>query len=135
MKICILGNSKRHRHLYESLKSLGYAVDRFEDSKNLPQRLPHNVIILPIPTLNGCGRINLEPDCPVEPEELLSRLDRKSLVITCNFESTEYNTIDLNKRDDFAYLNAIPTAEGAIYHAIDRSEASLFEQKILITGF
>lgn len=135
MKICILGNSKRHRHLYESLKSLGYEVDLLVDSKVLPQRLTHEVIVLPIPTLNGRGKLNLETDCPIEPEELLSRLDRKSLVITCNFESKEYNTIDLNKRDDFAYLNAIPTAEGAIYHAIDQSETSLFEQKILITGF
>ena len=38
-------------------------------------------------------------------------------------------------REDFAYLNAVPTAEGAIYYAIQNTDKALFESKILITGF
>ena len=135
MKICILGNSKRNLQLYRSLKTLGYTVNHYIHSKDLPEQFSHKVVILPIPTLNGYGKLNIEEDCSLTPEELFERFESDALFITCNYESEKYRTVDINKRDDFAYMNAIPTAEGAIYHAIKESDTSLFNQKILITGF
>jgi dipicolinate synthase subunit A len=45
------------------------------------------------------------------------------------------NSIDVAKRDDFSYKNAIPTAEGAIALAINNTDITLYDSKILITGF
>lgn len=43
--------------------------------------------------------------------------------------------IDYSKRDDFAYLNAVPTAEGAIKACMDELPRTIFGIKCAVTGF
>lgn len=46
-----------------------------------------------------------------------------------------FRLVDLMERDDFAILNAIPTAEGAIQKAMEESDITIFDSSCLVLGF
>ncbi|MBE6781512.1 MAG: hypothetical protein E7540_02175 [Ruminococcaceae bacterium] len=135
MKICIIGSSKRHKILAENLINKGFTVRLFSRSEEIENLHDFDCIILPIPTLKGDGKLNIDGSFDTNIDDLLNKVSKETIIITCNYQNDQLNTIDINKRDDFAFLNAIPTAEGSIKLAIEHSERCLFESNILITGF
>ena len=134
MNICILGNTARHHILFSNLKGLGFNVSLFDTMPEPENTAQFDFVVLPIPTLKENRILNLE-GCSANIEHILNKFTSNTVFITCNYTSEDYKTVDINKRDDFAYLNAIPTAEGAIEIAIDKSNSSLFYSNVLITGF
>lgn len=136
MKICIIGKSKRFEILKDNLKDKGYDVFTVASGDMLPDKIEADYVLLPIPTITRNGKLNLD-NCPdgFTAEHLLEKIGSRSTIITCNYTNPSYKTVDINKREDFAYLNAVPTAEGAIHAAVSDCEYSLFYGKILITGF
>ncbi len=46
-----------------------------------------------------------------------------------------FRLVDLLERDDFAILNAIPTAEGAVQKAMEESDVTLFGSSCFVLGF
>lgn len=135
MKICIIGSSKRLKILEENLIKANYSVERIGSYSELKNNISADFAVLPIPTLNKDGYINLDGKSKLLPSELLSKISPECKVVSCGFYHPDYKTEDLNLRDDFAYLNAVPTAEGAILYALQNTELALFESEILITGF
>ncbi len=133
MNILLIGNSKRTSILADNLSFLGYIVTHIYNSSNLPSKLSYDVVVLPIPSVKN-GYINLD-GTPLTIDDIVSRTEKNTLIIGCNVGTEQSEIIDLNARDDFAYLNAIPTAEGAISIAICESDKSLFYSDILIVGF
>ncbi len=136
MKICIIGKSKRFEILKDNLKNKGFDVFTATSGDTLPDIIDADYTLLPIPTISRDGTLNLS-NCPVgfTVDKLLEKIGNNSTVITCNYSNSLYKTVDINQREDFAYLNAVPTAEGAINIAISECDYSLFHGKILITGF
>ena len=135
MNICIIGNSKRTEILKNNLIRSNYTIASYRSCDELPAKIDAQIIILPIPTVNLNGKLNLGGSFTLTVEELLDRTLNTSTVITCGYSVKGFNTVDLNTRDDFAYLNAIPTAEGAISIAISECDISLFYAKTIIFGF
>lgn len=135
MKICIIGKSKRFDILKNQLKEKEFSVTHYESADCIPAEIIADYVVLPIPTLNKHGLINIENNTNLTAEALFSRIQTNTVFISCNYSNANYNVIDINSRDDFAFLNAVPTAEGAIAIAINRSNSSLFDENILITGF
>jgi len=134
MKICIIGNSKRLSILESNLIQNGFTVTHYENCSKIDKEINDDFIVLPVPTVNKNGYINTD-DKVFTVDDLFGKIAKRSKVITCGLEAKSHTTIDLNLREDFAYLNAVPTAEGAIYYAIQNTDKALFESKILITGF
>lgn len=135
MKICIIGSSKRLKILEENLIKANHSVEHIGSYNELNDSISADFVVLPIPTINQDGYINLDGENKLLPSELFSRISPESKMISCGFNHPDYKTEDLNLRDDFAYLNAVPTAEGAILYALQNTELSLYESEILITGF
>ena len=136
MNICIIGKSKRFEVLKSNLKNRGFKIQSIESADELPDNINAHFIVLPIPTSLKDGRINLEGAKPdLTADKVLDRARNQTVVIACNYTDDRIRTIDLNTREDFAFLNAIPTAEGAINAAVTSCSYSLFYGKILITGF
>ena len=135
MKICIVGKSKRLQILENNLNNADFMVQTVTSFDEFDNISDADYIVLPIPTLNRDGFLNLEGGQNITLESLINHISEKSTVISCGFKCTRHKFIDLNAREDFAYLNAIPTAEGAILYALQNTERSLFESNILITGF
>ena len=135
MKICIIGKSKRLQILENNLNKANIEVEAITSSNQLSNKIEADFIVLPIPTLKRDGFLNLEGGQNITAESVLNNISVKSTVISCGLKCTSHRNIDLNTREDFAYLNAVPTAEGAILYALLNTERSLFESNILITGF
>lgn len=131
MKICVIGSSKRSKLLAENLKAIGHEIIYISDGKVLPHNINSNYTVLPIPTTLSDGSLNL----PNSNSMLIDCIDKDSTIISYNYTSKTHKTIDLSTREDFAYLNAIPTAEGAICTALNNFDTSLYYSNILITGF
>ncbi len=135
MNFCIIGSSKRHDVLCRSLSDKEFSCFRIERFEDMPQKIDADYIIFPIPTIKA-GKLNLlgSPDC-FTPEDVLKSANSDTVAISCNYSVKSNKGYDIVNREDFAYLNAIPTAEGAIKIAIENTERSITAQKILITGF
>ena len=135
MNVCIIGQSKRLSILENNLKKAGYLVNLFPTTNELNRNVSDDIIILPVPTIASDGFLNIGGEKRLSANEVLSLCSPESLIISCGYKSEKHNIIDLNAREDFALLNAVPTAEGAICYALENTERSLFESKVLITGF
>lgn len=135
MKICIIGESKRNDQLYKNL-SARYETDYFKKVSEIPSTLSYDILMLPIPSLKQNELINISDNSAnISVKELFDRISNNPLIISCNYSNDRFNVVDINKRDDFAYLNAVPTAEGSILYALQNSRNTLFDQTVLITGF
>lgn len=134
MLITVISDAKRHRILSEELTNDGHTVYLFESFEQLPISIDGDIVILPIPTLKKDGSVNLN-NCSIPIEELILRTNKNSLIISCNYKTELRNFIDINKYEPFTSMNAVPSAEGAIFEAAKNSEITLFNSKCLVIGY
>lgn len=135
MSITIISDSKRHRYLYEYLKDNGYDTVLYDNSDALPETIDSDIIIFPIPSLNQNGLLNLNGNTHLTIESAIDRTSAESLIITCNYECKQRRWVDINKFEAFTSLNAVPSAEGAIFEAMKNSDITLFGSNALVTGY
>lgn len=102
------------------------------------------VVMLPIPYKNKEGSIHIiDKDVHIKPKTLFSKLRQGQIVIYGKLDKEienlceQYSVLgyDLLKEESFAIRNAIPTAEGAIQRAMERTEITLHGAKVLILGY
>lgn len=132
--LLFLGGDKRSITAYNTLKNLGYNVDSlglFEnDSGDFDNA---DVIILPVPSTRDKQNVF----CPLTNKKIpLSEVEKNSgnrLVIGCGIKPQE-QSVDILELDGYAYLNAVPTAEGAIAFAINNTPFTLWNANVLVVG-
>ena len=125
-QIYILGKDKRQQYL----KKMYNVVDNIEEA---------NVVVLPIPLTRDGEYITGEN---IRIEEFIGNLKGKvvfSGAIPKNirrlFEINNIQYYDLMDRDDVAIKNAIPTAEGAIKIAIEKTDKTIYGSNVMVLGF
>jgi len=148
------GGDKRNIYLANEFYKDGFTVSvcGFDESvcfdKNIKrisdintQNNNFDIIVLPLPVTSDNITINA-PFCHecICISDVLSCANDSS-VITGGKVSNEIinkygiNIIDYAKRDDFAYMNAVPTAEGAIECAMKETPKTIAGLKCMVTGF
>lgn len=100
-------------------------------------------VILPLPASKDGVLINT-PFCKqnISLDRICSLVKENSIVfggmlsseIIDTYKLRKIELCDYSKREEFAVLNAVATAEGAIQIAMEELATTLFRQKILITG-
>ena len=135
MKIAILGSSLRFDILSHKLSSSGYEATTYSRVDEIPEIIEQDIIVLPIPTKTKEGFLNLGGDSKITPEALIERTKSEALIISCNYSDNRRNVVDINKDEYFAFLNAVPTAEGAISIALKEKGMTMFGSRCLIIGF
>lgn len=151
----IIGGDKRQLFLAQSLLSDGYNVimggfDALESSglRNCADlktaALYCDAVILPLPSVRADKSLN----APFSNQkiffsnELVQILASKPVFAAMTdrllraypaLDGAE--VFDYASRDDFAILNAVPTAEGAVQCAMERFEGTIDGSKSLVTGF
>lgn len=135
MKIAIIGSSLRFDILSSQLTLSGYEVINYSRVDEIPEKLEQDIIVLPIPTKTKEGFLNIGGDSKISPEAVLSRTKADALIISCNYSDNRRKTVDINKDEYFAFLNAVPTAEGAISIALKEKGMTMYKAKCLIIGF
>ncbi|MEG2348803.1 MAG: dipicolinate synthase subunit DpsA [Clostridia bacterium] len=131
-EICVLGNDNRSIFLKKMY---------LEEGKELLNYIDAKMIIAPIPFTKDNININNED---IIIDDLIEKCKNQSKtiytglvseIIREKFEKNKINIVDLMKLDEIAILNAIPTAEGAIYEAIKNTNFTIHSSNILITGY
>lgn len=151
--ILVAGGDKRNVYLADIFKKDGYKVSvcgfgediSFAEGiirvENIKKDAPEwDIIVLPLPVSFDGITLNT-PYCNecLYVDEILS-CTKKDCIVTGGRVGNEINLrhpfiIDYSKRDDFAFLNAVPTAEGAIEAAMKETPKTLADLSCLVTGF
>ena len=151
----IIGGDKRQLFLAKAIYDSGYSVmlggfDRLRSTGNLvlgdikAVAAKCDVMILPVPSVRADGSINtpFSDECTVLDDELIGILIKKPVFIAMKdkflkaypqFEKAEI--FDYAAKDEFAILNALPTAEGAVEVAMNKFEGTIAGSRCLITGY
>ncbi len=124
------------RYAFCYLEQSGYECDSIglypDDNGNIDTS---NAVLLPIPTTKD--KVNVF--CPLTNKEIpldfVNGLPEDKLVLSGNLTLDRKNTIRYDSYEEFAVLNAVLTAEGAISEVIKNTDYALFDARILITGF
>lgn len=151
----ILGGDKRQLYLADSLVREGYTAllggfDRLRslggiELTSIPDALNRcDAVLLPLPSLRTDGSLNAPfAQSPIYfDDETIEYLRGKPLFVSQQErlfrtypQLREAQVYDYAARDDFAILNAVPSAEGAIACAISAYEGTLFCAKVMVVGF
>lgn len=151
----IIGGDKRQLFLAKAIYDSGYAVmlggfDKLQSLGNLVLgdikvvTAKCDVLIFPVPSVRADGSINtpFSDECTVLDDELIEILLKKPIFIAIKdkflkaypqFENAEI--FDYAAKDEFAILNALPTAEGAVEVAMREFEGTVAGSRCLITGY
>ncbi len=134
-RILFAGGDKRSIAALNELKKNGYFVEsRGLYSGDSGEISDCDVVVLPVPTTKDGKTVY----CPLTDEKIyLSEIKEKckdKFIITCGYDFCTENSADLLSLDGYAYLNAVPTAEGAIAFLINNTDFTVWNSKILIIG-
>jgi dipicolinate synthase subunit A len=153
----IAGGDLRQLYLAKALAQKGNKVyiTCFDEAYELDKRLipvdqPFQIaerldcIVLPLPVTNDGVTVNTPFSKKyLELETVLNQADTSTVIFggkiekpfqaLCNDRGLE--VVDYLEREEFAVLNAVPTAEGALEILMQELPTTLFGTKCLITGF
>lgn len=127
MKVHVLGRDNRSNYLR---KLYSKDVVTIEESE---------IVFCPIPFTRDNINVN---EADIKIDELMKIVKEKLLVtgslnekIITKFNENKINYLDILEFEEFSILNAEATSEGAIKKALDMSNNTLNDLKILILGF
>ena len=152
MNFCIIGGDLRNFFLAKLLSKEKnevkiYGFDKLENIKECEKydKIIYNsdIVILPIPFTKNQMTLNMPfSNRNISIEELISVLANKTIFVGNIDKETEQKlisknnkVIDIMKKEEFAVLNAIPTAEATIEIILKNTEKILQSSNILIMGF
>ncbi len=150
----VIGGDKRQLYCARSLCDDGYDVaiggfDAVSEMKNIEVTTPFEaalmseIIILPLPCINKSGRI----PAPFSKEDIVLSDDllraMKGKRVFCGMAESlksiypvlSENVYDYYLREEFAVLNAVATAEGALEIAMKNYEGTINSSRCLVCGY
>lgn len=135
IKLYFLGTDKRSKYLKEMYEEEIKNAENILITENLDEA---DIIITPIPFSKDRVHVTSES---LDILEFLSNCKDKLVIggainaFKREFEEYNVQYVDLMELDSIAYLNAIPTAEGAIFKAMEYTDYTIHEAKVLVLGF
>lgn len=140
-----VGGDKRNEELANILKNKGYIVKVYEDNMNLKEFLYQAKYVISGIPFSRDNKIVNSSDLltSVDIEELFKSMRRNTVLIAGNFSDNvrdlankyKIKLYDFLEDEDFAVYNAIPTAEGAIEIAINKTKTTINSSNCLVLGF
>ncbi len=103
-----------------------------------------NVIILPVTGIDNQGKIKSSTKQNIYFSEEIARSIRKNTLVLVGTasdylidlrEKYDFNLIETAKLNEFAILNSIPSAEGAIAKAMELTQITIHDSNSLVIGF
>ena len=146
-KIVILGGDNRQRHLAEMLKNEFKEVNNINSGDEecaLSEISKADILILPIPVSKVKDLIYTDnSEFAISKKKVLQKIRRDTVIFGGGFttedkdffEDAGYEYHDMLLNESFLLENAYLTAEGAIRLLLENTEETLFNKKVLITGY
>ncbi len=137
MKITVFGGDERLRFAKAELETLGYTVDSIGLYRNeAGDCTTSQVFLLPVPTTRDRQTVFAPlTGEKISLDDIVRAAGKEKLVLCGNYSLTCDRQIDYCKSDAFALKNAVPTAEGAIRIAIERTPYTLWQSRALVIGY
>lgn len=152
MKFCIMGGDLRNFFLAQLLSKEKnevkiYGFEKLENFKEIEKYdkmiSDSEIIILPIPFTRDKMVLNMPfSDKKVEIQNLMEEIENKIIFagnmdsdIVEKMKSKNNHVVDIMKKEEFAVLNAIPTAEATIEIIFKHTKKILQGSHIIIMGF
>lgn len=135
LNILIIGGDNRQKILNENLKNLGYTTKHIIERNDLNINFDDfECIVFPYPTTkDGITVNNTLSEDKLFIAELVKKINRQKVLCgNYNFVNLEY--IDYGKSEELTFLNAVPTAEGAIEIAIKNTPKTIWKSNCLVVG-
>ena len=136
-KITVVGGDNRLKIVKEKLEEVGYLVDTLglyeQDNGDLKSS---QIIVLPVPTTKD-GKNIFTPltERKIPISYIYENTTQNQLILCCNYLLENRQCVDYGALDSYALLNAVPTAEGAIKLAIEKTDYTLWKSKVLVIGY
>ena len=137
-KILVMGGDKRLSYTAEFLTGKHCDViysTGLTDKKTIGQ---NDILLLGVPVSSDGETLNA-PLCKnkIYLSELADKIDSNKILIGGGISEKIFRcqTFDLLKRDDFAYYNAVPTAEGVLETAMRETNYCVSQSKCLVIGY
>jgi dipicolinate synthase subunit A len=147
MRVIFLGGDMRQKYASEYINTLGIQCKTymtFEFDSNFIDEI-HNfdVIVLPLPVSYDGVHLNMKSNEKITLNDIILNASKNSLILAGNVsadtlefaQSIGKKIIDYNKNETFLINNALLSAEGAIYYAMEKMSGSVYGSKIAIWGF
>ncbi|MBE6787294.1 MAG: hypothetical protein E7537_02990 [Ruminococcaceae bacterium] len=134
-KICIIGGDARLKTVKHHLENQNFFVSTLGLYPNDKGDISlADIIILPVPTTRDNVTVFTPLTNKVIPLSEVFEKTENQLILCCNYNFENRKCIDYNTLDSYALLNAVPTAEGAIKIAIENTNFTIWQSKILVIG-
>ena len=135
-KVCIVGGDVRLKSVKHYLEKQNFFVNTLGlypgDNGDIASS---DAVVLPVPTTRDGINVFAPLTKKIIPLKNIENETSNQLILCCNYSFENKKYIDYNTLDSYALLNAVPTAEGAIKIAIENTDFTLWQSKILIIGY
>ncbi len=135
LNILIIGGDNRQKILSENLKKAGHITEHITQRNQLNSDFNEfQCIVFPYPTTKDGMTVNntLSTD-KIFISEIVKKIGRQK-VLCGNYSFVNIEYIDYGKNDELTFLNAVPTAEGAIELAIKNTPHTIWKSNCLVVG-
>lgn len=134
--ILLIGGDNRTKTAAQNLKEAGFAVDTlglfYGDNGQIEDA---HTVVFPVPATRDFETVNCAlTDKKIYFRDIEERLSGKRILSGGKIPVKQPYT-DYCADDEYAILNAVPTAEGAISFCIQNTPFTLYDSKILVVGY
>ena len=137
----IIGGDRRSFYAAKRLEEYGFETKLFglekEETYNPLKKIQADAVLLPIPfTRDGIHIFAPESSEKILISDVLTSVSEKSLIFAGNVKNiTDDRILDYARRESFALLNAVPTAEGALLLALQKGKRTVFGMRVAVIGY
>ena len=137
----VIGGDRRSFFAARRLREYGFLTDVLA-LKNEKVFLPENkiradAVLLPIPfTRDGIHIFAPEIKEEILISDVLASASENSVILAGNVKNiTDDRVLDYVQRENFALMNAVPTAEGALLLALQNGKRTVFGMRVAVIGY
>ena len=141
LTFAVIGGDRRSFFAAKRLQEKGFATEMMA-LKDTPlfspsESISTDVVLLPLPiTRDGVHLFAPESKEPIALEDLFRSISSCSLIFGGNVkEISDERLIDYGKCEEFAVMNAVPTAEGALLLALQNGVCTVFGMRVGVIGY
>lgn len=135
-KITVFGGDLRMRVAAAALRERGFAVDTsglYEG--DCADCISSDIFLLPVPATRDGRTVAAPLTDKIIPLSFIEQAAAERLVLSSVWQPAVKNYIDYYKDNAYAVANAVPTAEGAVRLAIELTDFTLADSRVLVIGY
>lgn len=141
LTFAVIGGDKRSLFAARRLEEYGFRTALFAISGGQPyeeyKKIKADALLLPLP-LTKDGKTLFAPDEkePISVSDVLSAAPADALLFAGRTGGiSDERLTDYSAREDFAIMNAVPTAEGALLLALQGLDETICGMRVAVVGF